>query len=136
MFPVGVSVCIAGNYLLSTKSPTLTAGIVAFSKQAIVDEYKWPCFILSTLQVICTGVAIYAGVRLARISRRAREEQQRYDGRPVEVGKECKICLTNPCDVIFEPCKHMCCCRPCSLEVAQCPMCRVDITHRTNVFVS
>jgi len=134
--PVGVSVCVAGHYLFSSKSPTITASIVAFSKKEIVDKFKWPFLVLSLLQVICGGIAIYAGIRLSRLNRRQQEEQHRYEGVAVEAGRECKICLTNPCDVILEPCKHMCCCRPCSLEMADCPMCRKAIEGRTNVFVS
>ena len=133
---MGVSVCVAGRYLLSSKSPTITAGVIAFNKQAILDAYKWPFVVLTLFQAICSGVAIYAGVRLAHIYKRERQDRERYDGRVVEAGKECKICLTNPCDVIFEPCKHMCCCKSCALEVQQCPMCRGEIAGRTDVFIS
>lgn len=134
--PVGVSVCVAGHYLLATKSPTITANIVAFSKNEIVAIYKHPFLVLSLLQIICSGIALYAGIRIMRIDRKQEEERKQYEGVVVEAGRECKICLTNPCDVILEPCKHMCCCRPCSLEMADCPMCRKTIVGRTSVFVS
>ena len=135
VLPVGVSVCVAGHYLLSAKSPTIAAGIVAFSKKEIVDKYKWPFLMLSLLQVICGGIALYAGTRLVRINKREQEEQHRYGGVAVEAGRECKICFTNPCDVILEPCKHMCSCRPCSRQVARCPMCGNRIDGRTDLVV-
>lgn len=42
---------------------------------------------------------------------------------------QCKICLDNPVEVLFLPCKHVCCCQNCSnkLKVKVCPICRGKI---------
>lgn len=42
---------------------------------------------------------------------------------------QCKICLDNPVEVLFLPCKHVCCCQTCSnkLRVRECPICRGQI---------
>ena len=42
---------------------------------------------------------------------------------------QCKICFENHVEVIFLPCKHVCCCQKCynKLRVQECPICRAKI---------
>lgn len=44
---------------------------------------------------------------------------------------ECVICTTYPPSIIFNPCRHLCCCSGCSIRVLKCPMCREVIHHRS-----
>lgn len=42
---------------------------------------------------------------------------------------QCKICYENHVEVIFLPCRHVCCCQSCcnKLKVKECPICRSKI---------
>lgn len=136
MLPVGASVCVAGTYLITVTRPTLVAKSIAFSKETLLSQYKWPFLFLAVGQILCGGIAFAAWKKLSAALKRQKLEKERYEGREVEAGKECKICLANPCDVIFQPCKHMCCCKPCSVLVSQCPICRGDVRERISVFIA
>ena len=49
----------------------------------------------------------------------------------------CCVCLDKQKNVLFEPCKHICCCIECSknLNPNICPICRKIINEKTNVFI-
>ena len=36
----------------------------------------------------------------------------------------CKICYDAPLDAVLLPCRHQCCCYPCSEQLHECPVCR------------
>mmetsp|Transcript_25383 Transcript_25383/g.33140 ORF Transcript_25383/g.33140 Transcript_25383/m.33140 type:complete len:497 (+) Transcript_25383:213-1703(+) len=38
--------------------------------------------------------------------------------------QECVVCLTDPKDITFLPCRHLCVCKDCSKHVDKCPVCR------------
>lgn len=38
--------------------------------------------------------------------------------------EDCVICLTDPQQVLFLPCRHMCVCRSCLVKIDKCPVCR------------
>lgn len=50
---------------------------------------------------------------------------------------KCKVCYTNPLEIIFKPCNHLCVCGDCVklLEKNQCIICRVNITDAERVFI-
>lgn len=136
MLPVGASVCVAGSYVSTVTEPVILGKIVAFSKRQILEKYQYPFLIYTLGQLVFGGIAIYTGQKLDEIRRKKRLIRNRYSGNEVEAGRECKICLTNPCDVIFDPCKHMCCCKACAGCVRDCPVCRAYIRGRTGVFLT
>eukprot|EP01062_Namystynia_karyoxenos_P081401 TRINITY_DN894_c0_g2_i1.p1 TRINITY_DN894_c0_g2~~TRINITY_DN894_c0_g2_i1.p1 ORF type:complete len:660 (+),score=170.71 TRINITY_DN894_c0_g2_i1:87-2066(+) len=43
----------------------------------------------------------------------------------------CVVCLDARRCMIFDPCRHMVCCAVCAEQVAECPLCRVAVTDRT-----
>ncbi len=49
--------------------------------------------------------------------------------------RECCICLVAESNVVFMPCKHMRCCSTCAGAVNECPLCRVAIVKRVQLFV-
>ncbi len=42
----------------------------------------------------------------------------------------CIICMANPCQVLFSPCRHYAVCEECSKDLKQCLMCREKITKK------
>ena len=50
--------------------------------------------------------------------------------------KTCKVCMERDLSVVFLPCRHLCCCNECgtNLSIGDCPMCRVPITSRIQVY--
>eukprot|EP00456_Euglypha_rotunda_P069282 TRINITY_DN60897_c0_g1_i1.p1 TRINITY_DN60897_c0_g1~~TRINITY_DN60897_c0_g1_i1.p1 ORF type:complete len:237 (-),score=34.25 TRINITY_DN60897_c0_g1_i1:11-649(-) len=40
---------------------------------------------------------------------------------------ECIVCFTEPKDVIFLPCRHICVCNECHKNMPKCPVCRAPI---------
>ena len=47
--------------------------------------------------------------------------------------QECVVCLNAPRAVAFG-CGHLCCCEACSLDVADCPVCRTPVASRHRIF--
>ena len=54
----------------------------------------------------------------------------------LEDERTCLICRENPKVCLFLPCRHLCVCGDCGqrVELDKCPLCRVTITERINVF--
>ena len=48
---------------------------------------------------------------------------------------KCSVCLENVADILLIPCRHLCMCGPCKMNVATCPICRVAILAVMTVFV-
>ncbi|XP_077965737.1 uncharacterized protein LOC120334150 isoform X2 [Styela clava] len=44
-----------------------------------------------------------------------------------EKERMCKICFSNPADMVFMPCGHMRCCMECTQAIRQCPVCHKNI---------
>jgi hypothetical protein len=49
---------------------------------------------------------------------------------------ECSVCLTEPRNVVFFPCRHVVCCLSCSSRVTSCVICRQIIVSRYELFFS
>eukprot|EP00735_Rhodelphis_limneticus_P009018 TRINITY_DN2475_c0_g1::TRINITY_DN2475_c0_g1_i1::g.8947::m.8947 TRINITY_DN2475_c0_g1::TRINITY_DN2475_c0_g1_i1::g.8947 ORF type:complete len:321 (+),score=32.87,sp/Q8L7N4/SP1_ARATH/45.65/5e-08,zf-C3HC4_3/PF13920.1/4.4e-12,Pex24p/PF06398.6/0.087,zf-C3HC4_2/PF13923.1/0.26,Period_C/PF12114.3/1,Cript/PF10235.4/23 TRINITY_DN2475_c0_g1_i1:238-1200(+) len=47
---------------------------------------------------------------------------------------ECRICMDAQQDVVFQPCRHKCCCSNCAISLTICPVCRVPIEHTIKVY--
>jgi len=47
----------------------------------------------------------------------------------------CVICQTYRPKMLFRPCKHVCCCWECARRVTACPMCRVRIRAKVEVYL-
>ena len=47
----------------------------------------------------------------------------------------CVVCLNNVKNVVFTPCKHLCTCHECSVDLQDCPLCRGAIESKINVFL-
>ncbi|KAL1117466.1 hypothetical protein AAG570_004791, partial [Ranatra chinensis] len=52
---------------------------------------------------------------------------------PVSPTAECVVCMHLKCDVIFVPCGHLCCCGPCSNQLADCPLCRHPLERKIRI---
>eukprot|EP00756_Hemistasia_phaeocysticola_P064936 Hpha_TRINITY_DN8168_c1_g1::TRINITY_DN8168_c1_g1_i1::g.172138::m.172138 len=52
---------------------------------------------------------------------------------PVVYGEQegqegCVVCMERPKEVVFEPCRHFCCCKVCAIACEdKCPMCTQDV---------
>ena len=53
-----------------------------------------------------------------------------------EEKRVCVVCQTDAKTVLLMPCRHMCLCKECSSrsEMTKCPLCRVAITEKIDVF--
>ncbi len=55
---------------------------------------------------------------------------------------ECVVCLQAEKNVLLYPCKHLCCCASCALQLIQprrdtkCPVCKTIVTNLDRVFPS
>ena len=49
--------------------------------------------------------------------------------------KNCKICFDKQVEVTLDPCGH-CFCKSCSFQFLNCPICRLNINKRINLFFS
>jgi hypothetical protein len=53
-------------------------------------------------------------------------------------GSLCCICQSAPCELVLQPCKHLCICQVCLPRMPRrlCPMCRKDFTDTLRVYLS
>ena len=63
------------------------------------------------------------------------EEAGAEDGPAVEPQNPCCVCLDKERNMVFFPCRHLCSCKGCSTKVVVCPMCRVKVTHRVEIWM-
>jgi len=47
----------------------------------------------------------------------------------------CRVCLENPKDTLFQPCRHLACCAQCAEKITICPICRALIAEKVKCFV-
>lgn len=48
---------------------------------------------------------------------------------------ECLICFENKKDILFQNCKHCCCCEECSKNLSNCPICRQPISEKYKIYL-
>jgi hypothetical protein len=48
---------------------------------------------------------------------------------------ECKVCMSAQVSVVFLPCKHLVCCKDCSISLHTCPLCRGKINATINIYM-
>ena len=65
-----------------------------------------------------------------------------------ESTNRCSVCLSNPCEVVLQPCGHVCLCRDCVTQISstntlartqssgKCPVCRSSIESHHNIYLS
>jgi hypothetical protein len=49
---------------------------------------------------------------------------------------ECTICFSEPPNVAFDPCGHLCVCKSCAAALSSCPLCRASIAKRLRIYTS
>jgi len=48
----------------------------------------------------------------------------------------CVVCLAADRNILFRPCRHLCCCGECGRQLATCPVCNKPVEEREQIFVS
>ncbi|XP_076818970.1 uncharacterized protein LOC143464937 isoform X2 [Clavelina lepadiformis] len=56
--------------------------------------------------------------------------------RELQEEKRCKICLDQPAEVLFIPCRHLCSCTGCEKYLRKCPICRAEIEKSMRTYRS
>jgi hypothetical protein len=95
------------------EEPFYTSGV-----SVICDDSHTPS---GDVSVICNDSHTTSGVRANSLQ--------------TEINNPCIVCLSHARDQIFLPCAHVVCCLSCSIELDQCPYCRVNIEQNTRVFI-
>eukprot|EP00996_Jenningsia_fusiforme_P000964 NODE_1879_length_1371_cov_20.810893_g1700_i0.p1 GENE.NODE_1879_length_1371_cov_20.810893_g1700_i0~~NODE_1879_length_1371_cov_20.810893_g1700_i0.p1 ORF type:complete len:301 (-),score=32.19 NODE_1879_length_1371_cov_20.810893_g1700_i0:353-1255(-) len=49
--------------------------------------------------------------------------------------RQCAFCRLQPKSVVFLPCRHVCCCGNCASLVFACPVCRMEIDQRIDIYL-
>uniref|UniRef100_A0A023EWL2 Putative e3 ubiquitin-protein ligase lrsam1 n=1 Tax=Triatoma infestans TaxID=30076 RepID=A0A023EWL2_TRIIF len=49
---------------------------------------------------------------------------------------ECVVCMQYQCEMVYIPCGHLCCCKHCSVQLDNCPLCRTEIQQKITVFLT
>lgn len=52
-----------------------------------------------------------------------------------EEAAKCVVCLSEDKGVCFIPCRHICSCNTCAASLSECPLCRVKIQDKLNVYL-
>lgn len=50
--------------------------------------------------------------------------------------RRCCICMENEKQILFMPCRHVCCCSSCAHAVGKCPVCRGTVEQRIDFIMS
>lgn len=67
------------------------------------------------------------------------ENHQRPPDPIMDCRKEflCSVCMDRPCNVLLEPCNHLCVCDQCSNMIDNvCPICRSKVTSKRSIFIA
>jgi hypothetical protein len=51
-----------------------------------------------------------------------------------ESDNKCVICMQQERDSLLLPCRHLCSCSYCGQQISQCPLCRVKIESKMQIF--
>ena len=51
-----------------------------------------------------------------------------------DVPNPCCICLEAERNTVFFPCRHLCACKVCSMGCKTCPLCRIVVAHRVEIW--
>lgn len=57
------------------------------------------------------------------------------DEQKKDLSVNCCVCMEEKSRNLILPCRHLCCCAECSNKINNCPICRVVIAERIEVFV-
>lgn len=50
--------------------------------------------------------------------------------------KRCSVCLEEDRQILFLPCRHVCCCRNCASSLTKCPICRGTIAQQIDMIMA
>ena len=53
----------------------------------------------------------------------------------VDTAYTCAICVEQPRECSFQPCKHVFCCMECAKRLKKCPICREPIRKRNRIIM-
>jgi hypothetical protein len=56
------------------------------------------------------------------------------DDNQKKIINKCCICYENNSNLLFLPCSHYCCCKNCSINLTNCPICRTQIINKRSIF--
>ena len=75
--------------------------------------------------------------RLLRVLGVIREQKELAVKRRLETADAglCAICAQGRLEVLFRPCRHVCCCAVCARRLQECPMCRGTIKAQEKIFL-
>eukprot|EP00754_Rhynchopus_humris_P048574 Rhum_TRINITY_DN7885_c0_g2::Rhum_TRINITY_DN7885_c0_g2_i1::g.24995::m.24995 len=62
------------------------------------------------------------------------EEPVEDDAPFQDVPNPCCICLEAERNTVFFPCRHLCACKGCSMGCKTCPLCRIVVAHRVEIW--
>jgi len=117
----------------------ISGGVKDVVNDELMSVLAWK--ILSIVfYVVAGGVTTYwAYKRYQRWVERRKFSRLKHEMEVFNEGLEddrvCSICLSNPRNVVFLPCGHVCACSSCSEKLNDCPVCRGVIKNKTAVFL-
>ncbi|GHV49529.1 hypothetical protein AGMMS49579_01500 [Spirochaetia bacterium] len=103
--------------------------------QCFVVWKKCPCLLkLSSIQKFCS---IPCNEQLCLI---CGKYYNKPDDIEVPEGKNgtstCAVCLKNKTNMLFLPCKHAVCCKECSDQLLNCPICKAFIQSKMRIYIN
>jgi len=125
-----------GKVIQIGKDRVMVAESIGFPKETLLENRRNGYLTALTIELIFLG--ILAGGFFLKKKRKDYERILGIHNRNVEMppGYECCVCLTNPREVIFEPCRHLCVCLECNHQLSECPVCRTVISNTVEIHFS
>jgi hypothetical protein len=102
-------------------------------KDNTISQMLWTQLKLRTTKTPSSTPLVVSGDMFANLSSQQLEEAQNYLLLEQKSRKTCVVCLDNPAQVLFLPCRHMRVCVECSdrqKEHSRCPICRDTVTEK------
>lgn len=97
---------------------------------------------------LCKDLDYYFGTTLSEdqsitiiendlIEKRLKDQIQSREESELKDTMSCCICLHHPKNIVLLPCRHLCVCATCGAreDLIRCPICRVEIRDKINVFM-
>jgi hypothetical protein len=113
----------------------------SFESTAIVDHVEsclassGPSGRVATEKATAAEMVKVAAPAASTAATRTEVDEDRAARDPQGESARCLICQDADRNTLFQPCRHICACSPCSDRLDKCPMCRTRIESKTTVFL-
>ena len=130
---IGNTVSVTGTLLYDSNGYSIVPEfIMPYSSDAISYLFSRHLVKYALFQCIFFGIAYYCKKKAREIEN---ERKKKYKVINASANYQCIIC-GNRCEILFNPCLDVCCCKKCASSLVECPKCKRNIVLKIQIHLS